>query len=147
MNRHQSEDCPSSVGMLFDETPRLTTAVVRPYVWANLLHRGATKPEEIVAALMPVCSKDDIKIANWDGVEEGEDRTWVEVCVQDVLGEMLLEGLCRYNEELDLWVLSVGENKKNVPKVISACTTLNAQMPKHFLSELAYCDRKKIQSL
>jgi hypothetical protein len=147
MEIHESEMCPSSVGHLFDEIPKLTPAMVRPYAWANLLYRGATRPCEVVAALAPVCSREDMKIGNWEDADPDEERTWAEVCAEEVLGEMLSEGLCRYNEDLDIWVLTAGLNKKNVPIVIGAVTSLNAQMPKHLLVEIAPYGGKKIQGL
>jgi hypothetical protein len=137
MDINQAESCPGTVGLLFDDTPPLTAASVRPYAWSNLLYRGATRPSEVVAAVALVCSPEDLKVANWDDADEDEYRSWAEVCAEEVLGDMLAAGLCRYNEELDLWVLTAGENKKNVSKVIGAVTSLDAQMPKHLLVEIA----------
>lgn len=147
MNLFESEMCPSCLGHMFEEIPRLNTAMVRPFVWANLLYRGATRPDEVVAALAHVCSWEDMKVANWEDADPDEQRTWAEACVEEVLGEMLSEGLCRYNEELDIWVLTAGINRKNVPTVIGAVTSLNGQMPKHLLVEMSRYDGKKVQSL
>ena len=136
MDIYQAEMCPGTTGLLIDETPALTTAHVRPFVWSVLLYRGATTVHEVIHAVSAVCSPEDLKIANWEDADEEEQRSWAEVCVEEVLGEMLANGTCRYNEESDLWVLAVGENKQNVPKVIAAVATLNAQMPKHFLLDM-----------
>lgn len=136
MNMLEAEICPGTTGLLIDETPALTTAHVRPFVWAVLLYRGAATAHEVVHAVSAVCSSEDLKIANWEDADEEDDRNWAEFCVEEVLGEMTAEGLCRYSYERDLWVLAVGENKQNVPKVIAAVATLNAQMPKHFLLDM-----------
>ena len=133
MNLTEAEICPGTIGLLIDETPALTTATVRPFVWSALLYRGAVRPTEVVHMLSVVCSAEDLKEANWEDAHEDETRSWAEYCVETVLGEMLAEGLCRYNSAKDIWVLDVGQNKRNVPAVISAVSTLNAEMPKHFL--------------
>lgn len=136
MDIYEAEMCPGITGLLIDETPPLSTAHVRPFVWAVLLYRGATTVHEVIHAVSAICSTEDLKIANWDDADEDETRSWAEVCVEEVLGEMIAEGLCRYNEEKDLWVLDVGANKRNVPAVIAAVSTLNARMPKHFLLDM-----------
>lgn len=137
LNLKEAEDCSSATGLLIDETPRLTVAIIRPLVWAALLYRTGTRPSEIVAMASVLCSQEDLKIANWEEAEAGETRSWAEVCAEEVLGEMLATGLCRYNMIEDLWVLSVGENKRNVPVVIAAVSSLNAELPKHFLLDMA----------
>jgi hypothetical protein len=121
-----SEICPGSTGLLIDESPKLTTASIRPFVWAALLFRTGVKPSEIVGMVACVCNH-----------EEGESRSWAELCAEEVLGDMLASGLCRYNAEKDLWVLSVGENRRNVPEVIAAVSSLNAELPKHFLLDMS----------
>ena len=84
-----------------------------------------------------LCSTEDLKEANWDDADADETRSWAEFLAEEVLGDMLAAGLCRYNEEEDLWVLAVGENKRNVPEIIAAVSSLNAEMPKHLLLELS----------
>jgi len=132
-----SEICPGSTGLLIDESPKLTTASIRPFVWAALLFRTGVKPSEIVGMVACVCNHEDLKVANWEDAEEGESRSWAELCAEEVLGDMLASGLCRYNAEKDLWVLSVGENRRNVPEVIAAVSSLNAELPKHFLLDMS----------
>ncbi len=87
--------------------------------------------------LSVLCSPEDLKEANWDDADSEETRSWAEYLAEEVLGDMLASGLCRYNEEEDLWVLTVGENKRNVAEVIAAVSSLNAEMPKHLLLELS----------
>ena len=133
MNLFEAEMAPGYTGLLIDEVPTLTTAMVRPFAWAILLARGAVHPWEVVNAVSAICSSEDLKVANWDDADDDETRTWAEACTDEVLGEMLISGLCRYNEQEYLWVLDVGENRKNVPTVIAAVSMFNAQIPKHFL--------------
>ena len=80
---------------------------------------------------------EDLKEAGWDSSDADETRSWAEYCAEGVLGDMLAEGLCRYNSEEDLWILTAGENRRNVPEVIAAVSSLNAELPKHFLLELS----------
>ena len=127
----EAEECPGTTGLLIDNTPPLTVAHVRPFVWAILLYRGAVHSWEVVNALSAVCGLFDMKIADHDE----DDRTRSEICVDTVLAEMIIEGLLRYNEEKDIWVLEYDPG--NVPTVIKAVSGVNGSMPKHFLLEMA----------
>ena len=129
--------CPGTTGLLIDETPRLTLASVRPFVWSALLYRTAVRPSEIVSLVSVLCSVEDLKVAGWEEADSDETRSWAEYLTEEVLGDMLASGLCRYNSDEDLWVLTAGENKQNVPKIIAAVSSLNAELPKHLLLELS----------
>ena len=133
----QAEIAPGTVGLLIDETPRLTLANVRPFIWAALLYRTAVRPSEIVSLVSVLCSVEDLKVANWEEAEADETRSWAECLAEEVLGDMLAAGLCRYNDQEDLWILTAGENRRNVPEIIAAVSSLNAEMPKHLLLELS----------
>lgn len=145
MNYEESLIAPGSTGAIIDETPKLTTASVRPFVWAVLLYRGAVHSWEVVNAISAVCNQEDLKVGNFEDSDLDEEKSWCEICTETVLAEMLIEGLLRYNESEDLWVLRVGENKENVPAVIAAVSTLNAEMPKHFLLDMSVSTNGKIQ--
>ena len=137
MDLQQSEFAPGYCGLLIDETPRLSVALIRGLVWGALLFRGATRPSEVVALASVLCSPEDLKVGNWDDADEEEERTWAEVCAEEALGDMLAKGICRYNEEEDLWVLDTGEDNRNVPKVISVVAAVDGEMPKHFLLDMS----------
>jgi hypothetical protein len=125
---------PGCVGALIDEVPLLTTAQVRPYVIATLLHRGAAKDSEIISSLVSHCPSSDLKVGGWDPFDEEYcEGTRLEKMVNEVLGEFVSEGLVRYNEEQGLWVLTTG----NIPKVISWVAALGAKMPQHLLMEMS----------
>jgi len=125
---------PGSVGAFIDEVPMLSSAHVRPYVVASLLHRGAVKHYEILAAITPHCRMDDIKEGAWDPLDGDYcEGTRLEKLVDEVLGEFVAEGLVRYNEEQELWVLT----PKNLPVIISWVAALGARMPQHLLSEMS----------
>lgn len=128
-----------AVGPLIDETPVLTHANVKPYIIAILLHRGAVKFNEIIASLIPHCAEVDVKVGMWDDIEnyEIEDRNRLEVLVGEVLGEMVANKILRYNEKRDLWVLSVGDNRRNLPKIINWVAATGAQIPHHILLEMS----------
>jgi hypothetical protein len=133
----EAEICPGTTGLLIDEIPRLTLSTVRPFVWSALLYRTAVRPSEIVSLVSVLCSPEDLKVGAWEEAEADETRSWAEYLAEEVLGDMLAAGLCRYNEEEDLWVLSAGENRRNVPEIIAAVSSLNAELPKHLLLELS----------
>ena len=125
---------PGCIGALVDDVPLLTTAQVRPYVVATLLHRGAAKDSEIIASLVQHCSSDDLRVGGWDPFDEEYcEGTRLEKMVGEVLGEFVSEKLVRYNEELDLWVLTTND----IPRVISWVASLGGKMPNHLLMEMS----------
>lgn len=130
-------------GLLIDETPLLTAASIRPYVVAILLHRGAVKMQEILASLVPHCAENDIKIGAWDPIDEEYcDETRVERLVHEVLGEFVSEGILRYNEKQDMWVLTGGQ----MSTIISWVTSLGAKLPHHLSLELSRKQLNRIPS-
>lgn len=130
MTEEEALMAPGTTGLLWDETPALHTAHVRPFVWAVLMYRGACRPSEVVAAISQVCSVEDLK-AGMD--DEEDERSHVEIVVDEVMGDMIAEGLCRYNEEKDLWVLTAN----NVTKLINVTTAIDGSLPHHVLQEVA----------
>ena len=91
MNFSESELTPSSVGCLVDERPLLTPAIVRPYIIAIVLHRGAVREEEIYAALVPHCTQLDLNtgvLASLNG-DWLDDETRLEEITAFVLGDMV----------------------------------------------------------
>jgi len=128
-----------AVGPFIDDRPLLTHATIKPYIIAILLHRGAVSFGEVLAALTPHCADVDLKVGLWDETENYhvDDRSRLEVLVEEVLGEMVSIGILRYNEEQDIWVLSVGENRKNLPKIINWVAATSAQLPPHVLLEMS----------
>ena len=127
----EAEIAPGTTGVLVEDVPKLTTAIVRPFVWSILMFRTGVQSWEVVNSLSAVCSVEDMKIHD----EDEDDRTWAEICVDTVLAEMLVEGLLRYNEEKDTWVLDYAP--ENVPTVIKAVSGVNGSMPKNFLLDMA----------
>ena len=131
MNMYQAEMAPGTTGALIEDTPKLTTATVRPFVWSILMFRTGVKSWEVVNALSAVCSVEDMKIHD----EDEEERTWAEICVDTVIAEMVIEGLLDYNDEEDMWVLRY--SPQVLPTVIKAVAGVNGSMPQHFLLEMA----------
>lgn len=112
----------------------LTTAHVRPFAVAIMLHRGAVRHHEIIASLVPHCQAADLKVGGWDPLDNDYcEGTRLEKLVDEVLGEFVAEGIARYNEEQDLWVLTAND----LPTVISWVTALGARMPQHLLAEMS----------
>lgn len=131
MTEHEAEMAPGTVGLLWDETPELTVAHVRPFVWAILMYRGACRPSEVEAAIAQVCSVEELKTELYD--DGDEELTRVEYLVGQVMAEFIAEGLCRYNFDKDIWVLTAS----NVTKLINVATAVDGTLPKHVLQEVA----------
>jgi len=145
MNYEESMEAPGFAGLLFDDTPLLTLAHVRSFVWPILLYRGAVRPHEVVAAVTAVCSTEDLKTGAWDALEgDYSDRSRVEILVDEVLGELISDGTCRYNENQDIWVLTLGENRVNVHKVINVVTALDGALPHHLLADLSMDEKNRL---
>ena len=114
---------------LFEESPRLNPARVRPFVWAILLLRGAVRPSEVVASIAPHANEEDLR--SWD-----EDMTELESCVWQTLQKMVKDGDLRVSEKSEeLFVLDSTHSAAR--KAISATSTLDAQLPDHMLAEMA----------
>jgi hypothetical protein len=121
-------------GLLLDDVPMLLASHVRPYVIAILLHRGAVRSWEVIASLTPHCSHADLRIGEWDPIDDDYcDQTRLEKLIDEVLGNFVAEGVLRYNEEQDMWVLT--GNK--VSMIISWVTSLGAKLPHHLNYELS----------
>lgn len=145
MNINEAELAPGYCGLLFDETPLLTQAHVRSFVWPILLYRGAVRPHEVVGCISQVCGLDDLRVGAWDALEgDYSDRTRVEILVDEVLGEMVSEGLCRYNEERDIWVLNLGSNRENLAQIIGVVCSLDGAMPHHLLADMSASERGRL---
>lgn len=134
----ESEDCifdvPGCVGAIMDEFPLLTTAHVRPYVVALLLHRCGIRYSEIISVITPQCRQSDLIVGGWDPLTGDYcEGTRLEALVDEVLGEMTGEGILRYNEEIDVWVLTT----KCIADVISWAAATGGQLPKHLLMEMS----------
>ena len=114
---------------LFEESPRLNPARVRPFVWAILLFRGAVRPTEVVASIAPHASEEDLR--SWDE----DDMTELEGCVWLTLQKMVKDGLLRVSEKSDdLFVLDSSQSAAR--NAISVTSTLDAQLPDHMLAEM-----------
>ena len=134
MDFQTAQEIPGHLGPLLDDTPTLNQSHVRAFVWPILLFRGAVRQSEIIASLTSVCLVDDLKLGFYS--EDHDDKTRAEILVDEVLGEMTIEGLLRYNEKEDIWVLDLGKNKVNLAKLIGVACSLNASLPNHILIEL-----------
>lgn len=117
-----------------DETPRLTTADVKPFLWAILLYRGAVRAHEVVGAITPICAHAEL-YSGWNE-DLDDDRTRLEWLVDEVLGDMTAKGLLRYSTKGDLWVLEAGEGKRHLPTIIKAVAGIDGSLPKHLIMEM-----------
>ena len=129
----EAEVAPGTLGLLYDETPLLTMADVRPFIWAILLYRGAVKSHEVVAAITPLCAHSELYSGWSDHLDIEDNRTRLEWLVGSILGEMTGQGLLRYSTKGDLWVLNSSD--RHLPEVITAVAGVNGSMPQHYLYE------------
>lgn len=129
----EAEVAPGTLGLLYDDTPQLTTADVRPFVWAVLLFRGAVKRHEVVGAITPMCAHSELYSGFSEFLEDEDDRTRLEWLVDEVLGDMVASGLLRYSMKADLWVLNSSD--KHLPEVIKAVAGINGSLPQSYIAE------------
>ena len=129
----EAEVAPGTLGLLYDDTPQLTTADVRPFVWAVLLFRGAVKRHEVVGAITPMCAHSELYSGFSEFLDDQDDRTRLEWLVDEVLGDMVASGLLRYSMKADLWVLNSSD--KHLPEVIKAVAGINGSLPQSYIAE------------
>lgn len=134
-----AHNIPGGVGPLIEDLPLATHASVKPYIIAILLNRGAVSFGEVISCMIPHCSSIDLKLGAWDSIENCDisDKTRLELIVEEVLGEMVAQGILRYNEDKDLWVLQAGANKRHLPEIINWVSATSGQLPHHLLAELS----------
>ena len=129
----EAEVAPGTLGLLYDETPELTTADIRPFIWAILLYRGAVKKHEAVGAVTPLCAHSELYSGWSDDLELEDDRTRLEWLVDEVLGDWTATGLLRYSTKGDLWVLNSSD--RHLPEVIKVVAGTNGSLPAHYVME------------
>lgn len=136
MRIEEAEVAPGTLGLIWDETPKLTHADVRPFVWAILLYRGAVKTSEVVGAVTPICAHSELYSGWSDDLDPEDDRTRLEWLVGEVLGDMVAKGILRYSTLADLFVLSAGENQRHLPEIIKAVAGVNGSLPTHLIHDI-----------
>lgn len=129
----EAEVAPGTLGLLYDDTPQLTTANIRPFVWAILLYRGAVKKHEVIGAVTPLCAHSEL-YAGWsEDLDQQDNRTRLEWLTDEVLGDMTGRGLLRYSTKGDLWVLN--SSNKHLAEVIKAVAGIDGSLPAHYIME------------
>ena len=134
----EAEVAPGTLGLLYDETPELNFADVRPFVWAILLYRGAVKSHEVIASLTPLCAHSELYSGWSEDLDPEDNRTRLEWLVDTVLGDWTAQGLLRYSTKADLWVLNSSD--RHLPAVITAVSGTDGSMPAHYLLERGQSD-------
>lgn len=128
---------PGGLGPLVDENPLITHAHIRPYIIAILLHRGGVRFDEILSALTPHAAQIDLKVGAYGELDDCDpDKSRLELLTEEVLAEMLIERLIRYNDEKDLWVLSNGKKQNNLTTIIAWASVTGGQIPHHLLIDV-----------
>lgn len=138
MDQAEAEMCPGTIGALIDDVPLLIPAMVRPYVIAAVLHRGAIRRSELLAALTPHCAVADMQVGAWSAMEgDYVDATRLELVCDEVLGEFVRAGRLRYNVVKDLWVA------QDLAFWVTKATELDGTVPFHLLKSV---DTTKLKS-
>ena len=116
---------------LFEDSPRINPARVRPFVWSVLLLRGAVRVEEVVSSITPHAHPDDIRA--WE-----EEESELVLTVQATLAALVAQNILREGRD-GLFVLS--DSPEAIRNAISVTSTLNGQLPDHMLAEIgrAHC--------
>lgn len=112
--------------VLFEETPRINPARVRPFVFAVLLLRAAVRASEVTASLCCHAHPDDLR--RGDGEASQLDRV-----VQHTLIDLVQRGVLRDRGD-GLYVLS--SSSEGCRLAISIAAALDAQLPDHLLQEI-----------
>ena len=133
LNIEEAEIVPGTLGLLYDETPVMTTADIRPFVWAILLYRGAVRTSEVVGAVTPLCGHSELYSGWSEDLDLEDSRTRLEWLIQEVLGDMTAEGLLRFSTKGDIWVLNSSD--QFLPTVIKAVAGINGSLPSHYILE------------
>ena len=128
----EAEVAPGTLGLLYDSTPQLTTADVRPFVWALLLFRGAVRKSEVAGAITPVCAHGELYSGWSEFLDDDDNRTRLEWLVDEVLGDWTACGLLRYSTKPRL---GLNSSNKHLPEVIKAVAGVNGSLPSHYLLE------------
>jgi len=138
MNTTEAEMAPGTIGPLIDDVPLLIPAMVRPYVIAAVLHRGAIKRHELIAALTPHLAVADMQVGAWSALEaDYVDSTRVELVCDEVLGEFVSAGRLCYNDTKDMWTAT------DLGYWMTKATELDATIPFHLLKHV---DPTKLRS-
>lgn len=112
--------------VMFDESPRMNPARVRPFVFAILLLRGAVRAEEVIASLSCHAHPDDLRA--WDS-----EATQLELVVAHTLAGLIKRRILRDRGD-GLFVLS--STPEACRNAISITAALDAQLPDHLLQEV-----------
>ena len=112
--------------LLFDVTPRINPARVRPFIFAILLLRGAVRAEEVISSLAPHVHPDDLRA--WDS-----EATQLELVVSHAIQNLVKKRILRDRGD-GLFVLD--STSEATARAITATSALDAQLPDHLLQEV-----------
>jgi len=129
----EAEVAPGTLGLLYDSVPQLTTADVKPFVWAILLFRKAVRKSEVIGSITPVCAHSELYSGWSDDLDHEDHRTRLDWLVDEVLGDMTATGLLYYDETDDLWILSAED--RFLPTVIKAVAGIDGSLPQQYILE------------
>lgn len=133
MNLDEANMCPGTIGPLIDDVPLVIPAMVRPYVIAIVLHRGAIRLSELLQALTPHLPVADQQVGAWDALEGGYvDSTRAELVCNEVMGEFVRAGRLRYNDRDGMWVAT------DLAFWVTKATELDGGLPLHLLRETSH---------
>lgn len=126
-----------SVGQLFDDTPRLHPAQVRPFIWAYLLMDGEVCVSDVAKALTGHLAPEDMRVG-FDENAADEDATPAEALIRSVIEEFVSELLLEESPSGDgKFILT----DTAIARVLSMTCSLNAALPARYLNRVAEKER------
>ena len=123
------DDCPGGCAgdlVMFDLTPRLNPARVRPFIFSILLLRGAVRIDEVLSSVAVHVHPDDIR--SWDS-----EATQAELVVTHAMHGLVKKKILRERHD-GLFVLN--NTPEAIRTAISVTSALDAQLPDHLLQEV-----------
>lgn len=132
----KASELPGYLGPLAESHPSITTAWVRPFIWANLLYLGQVRACEIEGQLAQVVPTDDLRLGAWDVLagHDDDDRSKLQIRLDEALAEEVAAGRIVYDDDSDHYRICDGDGLR---MAISAVCTFNSQLPFQLLDSQA----------
>lgn len=111
----------------FEESPRITSARVRPFIFSILLLCGGVRAGEVEANIAPLAHPDDIRA--WE-----TDATRLQLVIAYTLEDLVKKEILRRRDD-GLFVLASTSTATTTAISVTAAT--DGQLPDHLLADMA----------
>ena len=129
----EAEVAPGTLGLLYDETPELTTADIRPFIWAIRALPWSSQEVRDHWRHNALCGHSELYSGWSDDLTQKDDRTRLEWLVDEVLGDWTACRSVALQYEGDLWVLNSSD--RHLPEVIKVVAGTNGSLPANYIME------------